>query len=110
MIIFTASVRTAAARTTDAITANSVGIPVKLQLADDFVGLTKTVLFRVGGVIRAEVPLDGGATMIAVPPPVLAEKGLTLYMGVYGASPDGNVAIATTWARVAVIQDGTVLP
>ena len=109
MIIFSANTRRAEAVSTDAITAGSVGIPVELQLSEEFTGLTKTVLFRAGEV-KAEVPIAEGSTMTAVPPPVLATKGLTLYMGIYGASEGGDIAIATTWARVAEILGGTVPP
>ena len=47
MITFTANVRSASARSDDAITTSSVGIPIQLVLADEFMGLKRQTPLRV---------------------------------------------------------------
>ena len=48
MITFCADIRSAKAVSDDAITTSSVGIPIRLQLAPEFSGLAKTLVFRAG--------------------------------------------------------------
>ena len=107
MITFTANVRSASARSDDAITTSSVGIPVNLVLADEFIGLAKTLVFRAGAT-TVDVVLVGDATEAVVPPDVLTTVGLWLGIGIYAADSDGNVVIPTVWASAGLIQQGTV--
>lgn len=107
MITFSANIRSASARSDDAITTSSVGIPVKLVLADEFMGLAKTLVFRAGST-TVDVVLVGDATEAVVPPDVLTTVGLWLGIGIYAADGDGNVVIPTVWASAGLIQQGTV--
>ena len=107
MIVFSASIRKAEAMTSDAITTNSVGIPVDLQLSEEFAGLAKTVVFWAGDA-KVDVALVGDATDTVVPPDVLAVKGKTLLIGIYAADGSGDIVIPTVWAPVAKIQEGAV--
>lgn len=107
MITFAANVRSASARSDDAITTSSVGIPVQLVLADEFMGLAKTLVFRAGST-TVDVVLVGDATEAVVPPDVLTTVGLWLGIGIYAADGDGNVVIPTVWASAGLIQQGTV--
>lgn len=107
MITFTANIRSASARSDDAITTSSVGIPVNLVLADEFMGLAKTLVFRAGAT-TVDVVLVGDATEAVVPPDVLTTVGLWLGIGIYAADSEGNVVIPTVWASAGLIQQGTV--
>lgn len=107
MITFTANVRSASARSDDAITTSSVGISVQLVLADEFMGLAKTLVFRAGAT-TVDVVLVGDATEAVVPPDVLTTVGLWLGIGIYAADSEGNVVIPTVWASAGLIQQGTV--
>ena len=107
MITFTANVRSASARSDDAITTSSVGIPIQLVLADEFMGLAKTLVFRAGST-TVDVVLVGDATEAVVPPDVLTTVGLWLGIGIYAADSEGNVVIPTVWASAGLIQQGTV--
>lgn len=107
MITFTANIRSASARSDDAITTSSVGIPVQLVLADEFMGLAKTLVFKAGST-AVDVVLVGDATEAVVPPDVLTTVGLWLGIGIYAADSEGNVVIPTVWASAGLIQQGTV--
>lgn len=107
MITFTANVRSASARSDDAITTSSVGIPINLVLADEFMGLAKTLVFKAGST-AVDVVLVGDATEAVVPPDVLTTVGLWLGIGIYAADSEGNVVIPTVWASAGLIQQGTV--
>lgn len=106
MIVFTADIRSAKARSTDAITTSSVGIPVTLALANDFDGLAKTAVF-VNGTASADVALVGDATSLTVPVDVLQATG-QLHMGIYAADGEGNIVIPTVWAYCGTVLPGTV--
>ena len=106
MIVFTADIRSAKARSTDAITTSSVGIPVTLALANDFDGLAKTVVF-VNGTASADVAIVGDATSLTVPVDVLQATG-QLHMGIYAADGDGTIVIPTVWAFCGTVLPGTV--
>ena len=106
MITFAADIRSARAVTDDAITTSSVGIPVTLNLASDFDGLAKTLVFA-NGSTSADVVLAGDATEATVPVDVLQATGW-LTMGVYAADGDGNIVIPTVWATVGHVVPGTV--
>lgn len=107
MVTFTANIRSASARSDDSITTSSVGIPVKLVLADEFNGLAKTLVFRAGST-AVDVVLAGDATEAVIPADVLTTVGLWLGIGIYAADGDGNVVIPTVWASAGLIQQGTV--
>lgn len=110
MITFTADIRSAKAVSDDAITTSSVGIPIQLQLAPEFDGLAKTLVFRAGSV-EADRVLVGDATESTVPVNVLTSAclGLPLFVGIYAADAvDGSIIIPTVWASAGPIKLGTV--
>ena len=108
MITFCADIRSAKAVSDDAITTSSVGIPIRLQLAPEFDGLAKTLVFRAGSV-EADRVLVGDTTESTVPVDVLTEAGQILYVGVYAAdAQDGTIVIPTVWSSVGSIKLGTV--
>lgn len=108
MITFCADIRSANAVSDDAITTSSVGIPIRLQLAPEFSGLAKTLVFR-AGTTEADRVLIGDASESTVPVDVLTEAGQILYVGVYAAdAQDGTIVIPTVWASVGSIKLGTV--
>lgn len=107
MIIFRASIRQAKATSDDAITTSSVGIPVQLNLAPEFNGLAKTVVFRAGDV-SVDIALVGDATETEVPVDVLTTPGVYLAIGVYAADGNGTIVIPTVWANAGTIARGAV--
>lgn len=107
MILFKANIRQASASTDDAITTASVGIPVQLDLASEFDGLAKTVVFK-AGTAKADIALVGDATETEVPINVLGVDGKYLEIGIYAADGNGTIVIPTVWAVVGHILPGTL--
>ena len=85
------------------LTGGMVGVPVSFTFDGAWDALAKTAIFRAGGLSMAVL---GVGTTATVPWEVLEKTGCTLYVGVYGLSADGAVAIPTIWAEVGVIQPG----
>ncbi len=106
MIILKADERQACARTVGRVTTGSVGIPVELELSDDFDGLAVTICFECGD-SKADVVWYDGAE-VTVPAQLLAHEGEKLKVGVYGARADGEVVIPTVWATADVVRLGAV--
>ena len=104
MITFTATGRHATARTDEAITTGSVGIPVEVALNADFDGLQAILVFACGDV-SVDVALLGQD--VTVPPQLVTERGKLLTMGVYATRPDGTIVIPTVWAEVGIVREGT---
>lgn len=106
MIILKADERQACARVVGRVTTGSVGIPVELELSDDFDGLAVTVCFECGGDAADVVWYDGAE--VTVPAQLLAHEGERLKVGVYGTRADGEVVIPTVWATADVVRLGAV--
>lgn len=106
MITFKASVRSAKATTDDAITTQSVGIPVRLCLAPEFNGLAKTFCAK-NGAVSVDLALIGDATETVIPPDVLQTTG-QLQIGIYAADESGNIVIPTVWALAGIVRTGVV--
>lgn len=103
MIVFRASTRCAAAVSDDAVTVGSVGIPVFFTFSAEWESVQKIVIFKAGDV-AVDVALTGSSC--TVPPECLADAGVWLTIGVYGANAEGTVVIPTVWAEAAPIQPG----
>lgn len=106
MIILKASERYATARVVGRITTGSVGIPVELELSDDFDGLAVTVCFECGGDAADVVWYDGAE--VTVPAQLLEHEGTKLNLGVYGANTSGEIVIPTIWATAGFVNRGVV--
>lgn len=104
MIFFRASGRSATAETDDHVTTGSVGIPVDVELSDEFDGLAATMVFRAGDEY-ADVAL-GFENSVSVPPQCLYKAGSTLRIGVYAEDGNRNVVIPTVWTSVCTIRQG----
>ena len=103
MLQVSATGRHATVRSTEPITTGSVGLPVELELSDDFAALAVTVCFEAGDE-RADVAYLGDP--VAVPSQCLTTEGATLRIGVYGALPNGTIVIPTVWATVGLVRKG----
>lgn len=103
MITLNANTRRATATSNDVITTGSVGIPVRLDLSDEFEGLAVTTCFRAGG-RSAYVPYTGDP--LTVPVKCLQIPGETLEVGVYAARADGTIVIPTAWAIAGTVRQG----
>ena len=94
---------TASAERLSKITAGMVGVTVRMQYADVWDGLHKTVVFRAGTVTKDVITDD---EVVTVPKEVVAAKDVYLQVGVYGVDAEGNLVIPTIWAGLGTVRDG----
>lgn len=106
MITLKCDTRRAEAYSCDAITTQSVGIPVRLDLSVAFDGLAVTLVCKAGDASVDLAVLDRDA--LEVPADVLQEAGWTLMLGVYARDAAGTVVIPTVWASAGTIREGAV--
>lgn len=85
------------------ITSGMIGATVSFVFDDTWDGLTKTVVYRCGGVTRDET-IEG--TVGTIPAEVLAKSGWDLMVGVYGTCADDTEAIPTLWANLGRVHSG----
>lgn len=108
MIEITANTRRAIVTNKELLTTGSAGIQVQFTLSEDWNGLVKLVVFRVGDEGESiDVALDSTLTCI-VPSEVLVDNGEVLFIGIYGTNGDNTVIIPTIWASAGVIRPGTL--
>ena len=88
---------------TGVLTGGMVGVPITFSFDSAWDGLSKTAVFRAGGLSMDAVGVEGETT---VPWEVLQKTGCTLYVGVCGTAADGSAVIPTLWAEVGVIRPG----
>ena len=85
------------------LTAGMVGVTAVFEFSCHWSGLLKTAVFRTDDVAK-DVLVRGNRAVI--PAEVLAVPGKKLYIGVYGTSTDGSLAIPTRWVCVDRIYSG----
>lgn len=93
---------TASAEKESKITAGMVGVTVRMQYADIWNGLHKTVVFRAGTVTKDVITDD---EVVTVPKEVVAVPDVHLHVGVYGVDAEGNLVIPTIWAGLGRVMD-----
>jgi len=107
MITITADTRRAVVTNKELLTSGSAGIEVQFTLSEDWDGLVKLSVFRVGEEgTKVDVALDSSLHCV-VPSEVLVEDGEPLFIGVYGANGTGAIIIPTVWASAGLIRPGT---
>lgn len=104
MIFIDVSSTRAIIRRQGQLTSGLIGAKVKFRFSEEWAQLTKTVVFRGGGVTRDVVGVD---TVAKIPHEVLL-PGIPLEIGVYGTASDKSVVIPTVWARTNLIRPGAV--
>ena len=85
--------------TSGSVNANSV----LFQFSPDWDGLTRTAVFKAGGVSRSILLDESGECLI--PWEVLEKPGVFLLVGVYGER-DGEIVLPTVWASLGTILKG----
>lgn len=85
------------------LTAGMVGVPVAFSFDESWEGLSKTAVFRAGGLTMDVIGVEAVAI---VPWEVLNKPHCTLYVGVHGVDAQGTVVIPTLWESAGVIQPG----
>ena len=105
MIILNVCERQATALVKGRVTTDSVGLPVEVNLSQEYDGLAVWVCFRAGET-AADVALIEG-TEVTVPSQCLQVAGEALQVGVWAGDGDGNVRIPTVWASAGTIKQGT---
>ena len=103
MIIFSATSRRAVCLTDDPLTAGSVGVETRFQLAG-WDNVSARVAIFAAGQVKVDVVLNGSSCM--VPPEVLASAGEKLVIGLYGTGPEGELVIPTIYAEAGRILPG----
>lgn len=107
MIEIFADTRDAVLENTETLTTGSVGIQCQFTFSDDWEGLAKVAIFRVGEEGEPIEMLLGDSGLCVVPWECLADEneGEPLFIGVYGE--DGSsVAIPTLWVSAGAIRPG----
>ena len=90
-------------RKEDVLTTGMVGMPVMFNFDAAWEGLSKTAVYRCGGVTKDEIGITDSGT---IPHEVLHTAGIPLEIGVYGVSLDGTAVIPTVWVKTNRIQSG----
>lgn len=85
------------------LTAGMVGVPAAFSFDEAWENLVKVALFRAGGETYCVHEIGDRVT---VPWEILEKSGCTLYVGVYGVSEDGEMALPTLWTELGKIQPG----
>lgn len=93
----------AVAKTTGALTAGMVGVPVVFTFSPRWQDLNLLAVFRAGEV-KKDNAITGGTSV--VPAEVLTQPGQMLCIGVEGRSSDGSLVIPTVWAEAGRILEG----
>ena len=86
------------------VTTGMVGCVAEFSFDSSWDGLSRSALFRAGGICKMQAAIEDTAT---VPTEVLQMTGHMLQIGVFGVSADGSVVIPTVWSDVDFIQEGT---
>lgn len=90
------------------VTSGSVNAyQVHFTFSPEWEGLTRTAVFKAGDT-AVSVPLEDGGEC-GIPWEVLAEPGVELFAGVYGAR-DGEVVLPTVWVGLGMILEGVPAP
>lgn len=84
------------------LTAGMVGATVRFSFDSLWDGLSKTAVFKCGGMVRDVIGVEDTAR---IPTEVLCAD-TELYVGVEGRSGDGAVVIPTVWVRAAYVYPG----
>lgn len=87
----------------ETLTSGMIGKQVKFELSPEWDNLQKTAVYMAGNEVRLSVGID---SMDIIPREVLANPGHRLYVGLFGVSGDGTLAIPTIRVPGPVIQPG----
>lgn len=88
---------------TELITSGRKGLRCAFTFSDDWAGLAKTVIVQ--GAATRDIALLA-ANEITVPAECVSKAQFPLKIGVYGARPDGSIAIPTIWASFGKVLPG----
>lgn len=88
---------------TELITSGRKGLRCAFTFSDDWAGLAKTVIVQ--GAATRDIALLA-TNEITVPAECVSKAQFPLKIGVYGARPDGSIAIPTIWASFGKILPG----
>lgn len=87
----------------ETLTSGMIGKQVKFELSPEWDDLQKTAVYMAGSEVRLSVGIDSVDT---IPREVLANPGQRLYVGLFGVSGDGTLAIPTIRVPGPVIAPG----
>lgn len=104
MIKIKANGTTATVEECERLTTGRVGLPIILELSEEWDGLVKTVVCSAGGVVKDVAVLPGAD--LTVPHECLVKSGVRLTIGIYGTTQDGHIVIPTIYADAGKIYKG----
>lgn len=85
------------------MTSGMVGVPVVIEYNEEWNGLIKTAIFRVGQFSRDRRNIE---TYTTVPWEVMRHGGKILEVGIEGRDADDKIIMPTIWATVSMIFNG----
>lgn len=85
------------------LTAGMMGVRVRFRFDESWKDLRRTVVFRCGNVQKDVLQVQELAT---IPAEVLQKAGRRLFVGIYGISEDGAVAVPTQWVDAGTVFAG----
>lgn len=95
----------ATAKSDTPLTSGSVGTVVQFYFSSDWDGLNRTAVFETSAYQKetAELSADNSAV---IPESVMAQDGVTLFIGVYGTNGGGSIVVPTVYANCGEIKTG----
>lgn len=95
----------ATAKSDTPLTSGSVGTVVQFYFSSDWDGLNRTAVFETSAYQKetAELSADNSAV---IPESVMAQDGVTLFIGVYGTNEGGSIVVPTVYANCGEIKTG----
>ena len=85
------------------LTSGMVGVPVAIEYNEEWNGLIKTAIFRVGNFSRDRRNVEDSTT---VPWEAMRHGGKILEVGIEGRDADDKIIMPTVWATVSMIFNG----
>lgn len=85
------------------LTSGMVGVPVAIEYNEEWNGLIKTAIFRVGNFSRDRRNVEDSTT---VPWEVMRHGGKILEVGIEGRDADDKIIMPTIWATASMIFNG----
>jgi hypothetical protein len=90
-------------RSGELLTTNSVGVQIGFHFSEEWEGLTKLCVFRIGG-REVDLLLEGDSCKI--PPELLRQPDLRLLLGVRGTDGTGELVLASSFVSLGVVLEG----
>ena len=95
----------ATAKSDTPLTSGSVGTIVQFYFSSDWEGLNRTAVFETSAHQKETAELNEENSAV-IPESVMAQDGVTLFIGVYGTNEGGSIVVPTVYANCGEIKTG----